>query len=201
MSEKTRCEWASAYPEYVQYHDEEWGRPVHDDRKLFEMMLLSCTQAGLSWITMLRKRENYRKAFDNFDVAKIAAYNDGKIEELLRDESIIRNRQKINAAVSNAKAFRLIQEEYGSFDAYLWNFVGGQPIDDLHSRTEDVPVRTELSDAISADLKKRGFKFVGSTIICAYMHTVGIMNGHSKDCFCREDREVRKYEKKHNISV
>lgn len=187
MHEVTRCNWANEYPEYIPYHDKEWGRPVHDDNKLFEMLLLSCTQAGLSWITMLRKRENYRKAFDNFDVEKIAVYDSAKIEELLCDEGIIRNRQKINAMVANAKAFRQVQAEYGSFDAYLWGFVDGKPIDDLHSRTEDVPVRTELSDRISENLKERGFKFVGSTIVCAYMHTVGLMNGHAWDCFCRAD--------------
>lgn len=185
MDGKIRCEWSGQYPEYGPYHDCEWGRPVHDDRKLFEMLTLSCTQAGLSWITMLRRREGYRRAFDQFDVDKIAAYDERKIEELMQDASIIRNRQKISAVVTNARAFLKVREEFGSFDAYLWRFVGGKPIDDIHSREEDVPVRTELSDQISADLKKRGFKFVGTTIVCAYMHTVGLMNGHCKDCFCR----------------
>ncbi len=185
MSEKNRCPWANEYPEYGPYHDQEWGRPVHDDRRLFEMLTLSCTQAGLSWITMLRKRENYVKAFDGFDIDKVAAYGDAKIQELLGNEGIIRNRQKILATIANAKAVRQIQTEFGSFDAYLWAFVNGAPIDDVHSRTEDVPVRTDLSDRISEDLKRRGFKFVGTTIVCAYMHTVGLMNGHARDCFCR----------------
>lgn len=186
MSEVIRCPWAYAYPEYVPYHDHEWGRPVHDDRKLFEMFTLSGTQAGLSWITMLRRRENYREAFDHYDIQKIAAYDDTKIEELLQDAGIIRNRQKIGAVITNARAFMEIQGKYGSFDAYIWNFVDGKPIDEIQNRTEDVPVRTELSDFISADLKKRGFKFAGTTIVCAYMHTVGLMNGHTQDCFCRE---------------
>ena len=187
MDEIIRCSWAMQYPEYISYHDREWGRPQHDDRRLFELLALSCTQAGLSWITMLRKRENYRKAFDDFDVEKIAAYGDAKIEALLGDEGIIRNRRKVEAMVSNAQAFQRVQRELGSFDAYLWGFTGGRPIDDPHGRGEDVPVRTELSDAISTDLKKRGFKFVGTTIVCAYMHTVGLMNGHARDCFCRAE--------------
>lgn len=187
MRDILRCGWANEHPEYIPYHDTDWGRPVHEDQRLFEMLSLSCTQAGLSWITMLRRRENYSKAFDGFNVTRIAAYDDEKVEELLKNEGIIRNRRKISAAITNAKAFIRIQNEFGSFDAYLWGFVGGQPIDDLHSRTEDVPARTELSDAISADMKKRGFAFVGTTIICAYMHTVGLMNGHARDCFCRTE--------------
>lgn len=187
MCQVIRCDWANQYMEYIPYHDNEWGQPIHDDRKLFEMLALSCTQAGLSWITILRKRENYRNAFDGFDPDKIASYNDAKLDELLHDAGIIRNRQKINAVIANARAFRQIQEEYGSFDVWLWSFVDGKPINDLHSRTEDVPARTDLSDKISAELKKRGFKFVGSTIVCAYMHTVGLMNGHARDCFCRMD--------------
>ena len=189
MDEKTRCEWATEYQEYIPYHDGEWGQPVHDDRKLFEMLTMSCTQAGLSWITILRKRENYRQAFEQFDVGRIAAYDDTKIEELMQNEGIIRNRRKINAVITNAKAFRQIQDEFGSFDTYLWGFVDGRPIDDLHGRQEDVPARTDLSDRISADLKRRGFKFVGTTVICAYMHTVGLMNGHARHCFCRATTE------------
>jgi len=189
MDKKMRCEWANGYPEFIPYHDSEWGRPEHDDRKLFEMLALSCTQAGLSWITMLRKRENYRQAFDAFDVERIIAYDDAKVEALLQNEGIIRNRQKINAVIANAKAFRRVQDEFGSFDTYLWGFVEGRPIDDLNSRDEDIPARTELSDRISADLKRRGFKFVGTTIVCAYMHTVGLMNGHAPRCFCRAEIE------------
>ncbi len=190
MDERVRCPWAYEHPEYLPYHDQEWGRPVHEDRLLFEFLTLSCTQAGLNWITMLRKRENYRKAFDDFEPESIALYGDAKVDALLQNEGIIRNRQKIRAVINNAKAFLQIREEFGSFDAYLWRFVNGAPIDDWHQRTEDVPVRTELSDTISADLKKRGFSFVGTTVVCAYMHTVGLMNGHAKDCFCRrENRE------------
>lgn len=185
MGERVRCTWAGEYPEYIPYHDGEWGRPLHDEHGLFEMLVLSTTQAGLSWITMLRRRDAYRRAFDGFDVEKVAAYDEEKIAALLCDEGIIRNRRKIEATVANAKAFLRVRDAFGSFGAYLWGFVGGQPIDDPHGRTEDVPVRTELSDAISADLKKRGFKFVGTTIVCAYMHTVGLMNGHSADCFVR----------------
>lgn len=185
MEQKMRCGWAYDYPEYLDYHDLEWGHPVHDDRLLFEMLSLSGVQAGLSWITVLRKREHFRNALNGFDACKIAEYGKEKMTELLADSGIIRNRQKLGAIVSNARAFQQIQRDFGSFDAYLWGFVGGKPVDDLHSRTEDVPARTELSDRISEDLKKRGFKFVGTTVVCAFMHMAGLMNGHSKDCFCR----------------
>ncbi len=186
-SEEQRCDWAYAYPEYLAYHDRDWGRPVHDDRLLFEMLALSGVQAGLNWIIVLRKREGYRRAFDGFDIAKVAAYDEDKINALLLDEGIIRNRQKIRAIVNNARAIMRVIQELGSFDAYLWGFVDGRPIDDLQTRTQDVPARTELSDRISADMKKRGFKFAGSTIVCAFMHMAGLMNGHSASCLCRAE--------------
>ena len=183
--EKTRCFWVPPNdPLYVAYHDEEWGVPVHDDHTLFEMLILEGMQAGLSWITILRKREGYREAFDHFDLDKILSYDEQKFEQLMQNPGIIRNRLKIKAVVQNAKAFREVQSEYGNFDAFIWGYVGGVPLRIIRTGERDVPARTELSDKISADLKKRGFKFVGSTIICAYMHAVGLIDGHTDDCFC-----------------
>jgi DNA-3-methyladenine glycosylase I len=171
----------------VRYHDEEWGVPVHSDRTLFEFLLLEGAQAGLSWITILRKRENYRRAFAGFDAAKIARFDARKIRELLRDDGIVRNRLKITAAIENAKAFLRVQEEFGSFERYLWRFVGGKPIVNRRRTLKDIPARTPESDAMSAELKKRGFKFVGSTICYAHMQAVGMVNDHLRSCFRYRD--------------
>lgn len=180
---KIRCAWAGDEEIYQKYHDLEWGRPLHDERRLFEMLILEGMQAGLSWITILKKRENFRKAFDNFDIDKIQQYDDQKIQELLQDKGIIRNRLKIQAAVTNARAFREVQEEFGSFDVFLWSFVNNKPIQNRWKTVSEVPAKTDLSDEISKILKKRGFKFVGSTIIYAYMQSVGMVNDHVADCF------------------
>lgn len=178
-----RCGWVNEDPLYVEYHDKEWGVPVHDDEKLFEMLILEGAQAGLSWYTVLKKRESYRAAFDQFDVQKVAAYDETKIEELLNNEGIIRNRLKVRAAVTNAQAFIRIQEQHGSFDTYLWNFVDGKPIMNHWPTIKEVPASTPLSDAISKDLKKRGFSFVGTTIIYAFMQAIGMVNDHTATCF------------------
>lgn len=178
-----RCTWAGSDPLYTEYHDQEWGTPVYDDKKLFEFLILEGAQAGLSWITILRKRENYRKAFDRFDPEKIAAYNDEKIAELLNDPGIIRNRLKIQSAVINARAFLDIISEFGSFSSYIWQFTNGKPVINKWSSLKEVPPRTEISDRMSKDLKKRGFKFVGSTICYAFMQAVGMVNDHTVDCF------------------
>lgn len=167
---------------YEKYHDEEWGKPVYDDGKLFEFIILETFQAGLSWITILRKRENFRNAFDDFDYKKIAAYSQDKIEELLQDQGIIRNRLKVLAAVSNAQAFIKVQEEFGSFSSYFWGFTDGKPIDNKFKSLKEVPATTPLSDAISKDMKKRGFKFVGSTVIYAHMQATGMVNDHILSC-------------------
>ncbi len=167
----------------VAYHDTEWGVPVHDDRLLFEFLILEGAQAGLSWSTILNKRENYRRAFDNFDARKIAKYNSRKIRALLADQGIVRNRLKIASAIRNAKAFLAVQKEFGSFDAYIWGFVGGKPIQNRRTKLSAVPARTPESDAMSADLLRRGFKFVGSTICYAFMQAVGMVNDHDVDCF------------------
>jgi DNA-3-methyladenine glycosylase I len=180
---KNRCEWCGTDPLYVKYHDEEWGVPVHDDQKLFEMLILEGAQAGLSWITVLKKRDNYRKAFNDFDAVKISKYSEKKIEKLLMNPGIIRNRLKINSTVENAKAFLKIQKEFGSFDRYIWQFVGGKPIKNKFKTLSDLPAKTEISDAMSKDLMKRGFKFVGSTICYAFMQATGMVNDHVKDCF------------------
>ncbi len=180
---KTRCEWAGSDPLYVKYHDEEWGVPVHDDRKLFEFLILEGAQAGLSWLTVLRKRENYRKAFDGFDVKKVARYDTKKKKKLLLNAGIIRNRLKIDSAISNAKAFMEVQKEFGSFDRYMWDFVGGSPIVNHRKSLKELPPRTEVSDVMSEDLKKRGFCFVGSTICYAHMQAVGMVNDHVVGCF------------------
>lgn len=183
MSEPTRCGWHGTDPLYIQYHDEEWGQPLHDERRLFEMLILEGAQAGLSWITVLRKREAYRKAFDNFDPNKVARYDEDKIASLLADPGIIRNRAKVNAAVGNAKAFLAIQQEFGSFDAYIWQFVGGKPIRNKWKTLREIPAETAESQAMSKDLKKRGFRFVGPTICYAHMQATGMVNDHLVDCF------------------
>ena len=180
-----RCFWVPLEDQlYVNYHDYEWGKPVHDDHILFEMLILEGMQAGLSWRTILHRREGYRQAFDNFDIEKILTYDEEKLASLMLDERIIRNRLKINSVHHNAKAFQNVQKEFGSFDKYIWSFVNYEPMRIIRDGENDIPVRTELSDKISKDLKKRGFKYVGSVIICAYMHAVGLINGHSKECFC-----------------
>lgn len=180
---KKRCFWVSDDPLYIEYHDNEWGVPVFDDAILFEFLILEGFQAGLSWITILKKRENFRKAFDNFDYKKIASYSDEKLEELRQNDGIIRNKLKIKASVTNAVSFMKVQEEFGSFSNYIWQFVDGKPIKNAFEKREDVPATTELSDKISKDLKKRGFKFAGSTIVYAFMQAVGIVNDHTTDCF------------------
>ena len=180
---KRRCDWSGTDPLYVKYHDREWGVPVHDDRRLFEMLILEGAQAGLSWLTILKKREAFRKGFDRFDPRRVAKYDAKKIRELLGNSGIIRNRLKIQAAVQNANAFLEVVDEFGSFDRYIWRFVGGKPIQNRRARLKDIPARTEESDALSMDLKKRGFKFVGSTICYAFMQAVGMVNDHVVECF------------------
>jgi len=179
----TRCFWAGDDPLYIKYHDTEWGVPVHDDRVLFEFLLLEGAQAGLSWITVLRKREAYRKAFAEFDPERVARFTPKKLESLMQNPGIVRNRLKIQSAVKNARAFLLVQEEFGSFAKYQWSFVGGAPLQNAVRTRKDVPARTAISDALSKDLKKRGFSFVGSTIIYAHMQAVGMVNDHTLDCF------------------
>lgn len=178
----TRCGWATT-PSMITYHDKEWGVPVHHDRLLFEFLILEGAQAGLSWSTILNKRENYRKAFDNFDAQKIAKYDARKIKSLLADQGIVRNKLKIAAAVQNAKAFLAVQKEFGNFDAYIWSFVNNQPIRNKFKTMKQVPAQTPESDAMSKDLLKRGFKFAGSTICYAFMQAVGMVNDHIVDCF------------------
>jgi len=180
---KKRCPWCGDDPLYVAYHDEEWGVPVKDDTTLFEFLILETFQAGLSWITILKKRENFRKAFDDFDYKKIATYKQAKIDALLKDAGIIRNKLKVNSAVTNAQAFMKVQEEFGSFSAYIWNFVNGKPIKNSLKSMAEAPANTPLSDLISKDLKKRGFKFVGSTVIYAHLQATGMVNDHLVDCF------------------
>jgi len=177
-----RCAWATT-DLMITYHDNEWGVPVHDDRLLFEFLILEGAQAGLSWSTILQKRENYRRAFDNFDPAKVARYNARKLQSLMNDAGIVRNRLKIGAAVQNAKAFMSVQQEFGNFDKYIWSFTKGKTIRNRWKSTKQVPARTPESDAMSKDLLKRGFKFVGSTICYAFMQAVGIVNDHTADCF------------------
>lgn len=178
-----RCRWCGDDPLYVRYHDEEWGVPVHDDRKLFEMLILEGAQAGLSWITVLRKRDNYRRVMDNFDPETVAAYGRRKLNALMRDAGIIRNKSKLESTVTNARAFLEVQSAHGSFDAYLWDFVDGEPILNRFRSMKQVPASTPLSDTISKDLKKRGFKFVGTTICYAYIQAVGLVNDHVTTCF------------------
>lgn len=181
--DKTRCGWSTSDPLYIKYHDDEWGVPCHNDRKLFEMLILEGFQAGLSWITILKKRKNFRKAFDNFDPKKIEKYDARKINKLLNDEGIIRNRLKINGAKINAKCFLEVKKEFGSFDKYIWGFVNGKPKINKFKALKQVPAKTAESDAMSRDLKKRGFKFVGSTICYAYMQATGMVNDHVAGCF------------------
>jgi DNA-3-methyladenine glycosylase I len=183
-SVKKRCRWASGGdPEYVRYHDKEWGRPMHDDRRLFEMLILEGAQAGLSWSTILRKRANYRKAFAGFEPKKVARFNSARKAALLLNPGIVRNRLKIESTVSNALAFLEVQREFGSFDRYLWSFVDGRPLLNRPRALQALPARTELSDRISKDLVKRGFRFVGSTITYAYLQAVGVVNDHARNCF------------------
>ena len=183
MTNLIRCAWAGDDPLYQHYHDEEWGVPTHDDRQLFEMLNLEGAQAGLSWITILRKRENYRAAFDNFDAATIVRYDDAKIAALLDNPGIVRNRLKINGVVKNARAFLAVQDEFGSFDAYIWRFVDGAPIVNAWASMSQLPALTDEATAMSKDLKKRGFTFVGPTICYAFMQACGLVNDHTTDCF------------------
>jgi len=184
--ELKRCSWCGTDPLYVKYHDEEWGRPVRDDKVLFEFLILEGAQAGLSWITILRRREGYRKAFADFEVDQVAAFTEADVERLMNDTGIIRNRLKINAAISNARLFIALQQEFGSFADYLWGYVpDGKPIVNRVLGPGDVPARSEISDAISKDMKKRGFKFFGTTICYAHMQATGMVNDHHADCYCR----------------
>ena len=178
-----RCEWANGSALEQEYHDEEWGHPVYDNRLLFEFLILEGAQAGLSWLTILKKREGYKEAFDNFDAEKIAKYDEHKIAELLSNPKIVRNKLKVNATVGNAKSYLKIQDEFGSFSAYIWSFVGGQPIQNSWKNLAETPTSTPESDAMSKDLKKRGFKFVGTTICYAFMQAVGMVNDHTIDCY------------------
>ena len=184
---KRRCDWCGDDPLYVRYHDEEWGVPLFDDRALFEFLVLEGAQAGLAWITVLRKREGYRAAFDGFDPAKVARYSDAKIEHLLEDPRIVRNRLKVRSARRNAQAFLAVQEERGSFADYIWNFVDGAPVQNHWRTSAEVPATTPLSDRISKDLRRRGFNFVGSTIVYAHMQATGMVNDHLADCFRHEE--------------
>jgi DNA-3-methyladenine glycosylase I len=188
-----RCTWCGDDPLYMDYHDNEWGVPVWDDETLFEFLILEGAQAGLSWITILRKREGYRKLFDNFDVNKVARYRDSKLDKLLLDPAIVRNRLKVYGARTNARAFLKVQEERGSFANYMWDFVDGTPIQNKPKSMQDVPATSPISDAISKDMKKRGFTFVGSTIIYAHMQATGMVNDHTTDCF--RHRECKKLAK------
>jgi DNA-3-methyladenine glycosylase I len=179
-----RCTWCEGlYDDYVKYHDEEWGVPVHDERKHFEFLILEGAQAGLSWSTILKRREGYRNAFANFDPALVAQYDEAKYESLLQDPSIIRNRLKIKSAINNARRFIEVQNEYGSFDTYIWKFTNGKPLINTWEKMSEIPAKTELSDRVSKDLKKRGFNFVGSTIIYAHLQATGIVNDHEVSCF------------------
>ena len=186
MNEKMRCGWCSSSDLYKKYHDEEWGVPVYDDQKLFEFLILETFQAGLSWITILRKRENFQLAFDDFDYKKVALYTEDKIQELLQDAGIIRNQLKIRAAVSNAIAFMKVQQEFGSFSKYIWEFTEGKPIQNNRQSLQEVPSTTPLSDVISKDLKKRGFKFVGSTVVYAHMQATGMVDDHVVNCWKKQ---------------
>jgi DNA-3-methyladenine glycosylase I len=185
---KQRCPWPSEDKLMIKYHDKEWGVPLHNDRKLFEFLILEGFQAGLSWRTILHKRENFRKAFDNFDFNKVAKYDKRKINSLLKNAGIIRNKLKIESAITNAKAFLRVRKEFGTFDKYIWSFVNGKPIQNKFKSLRQLPARTDLSDKISDDLKKRGFKFVGSTIVYAHMQATGMVNDHVVSCF--RDKEI-----------
>jgi DNA-3-methyladenine glycosylase I len=183
MKEKIRCPWPVNDPLYIEYHDKEWGTPVHDERKHFEFLVLETMQAGLSWHIILKKRENFRKAFDGFDPRRVARYDERKIQSLLKDPGIVRNQLKIRAAVNNAKRFLEVQREFGTFDAYLWGFVNGKTVQNRRRRLKDLPARTPLSDRVSLDLKKRGFRFTGTTVIYAHLQAVGVVNDHLTGCF------------------
>ena len=185
---KTRCGWCTSDPIYIAYHDIEWGKPVHDDKVLFEFMVLESFQAGLSWLTVLRKRENFRKAFANFDVNKVSKFDESKVLELIQNEGIIRNRLKIEAAINNAKCFITIQKEYGSYDKYVWSFVGGKPKKNKRKTMKDIPPTTAISDAMSKDMGLRGFKFRGSTICYAFMQAVGMVDDHVEECWVNTSR-------------
>jgi DNA-3-methyladenine glycosylase I len=178
-----RCAWSTNDPLYIKYHDKEWGKPLHNDRKLFEFLVLEGAQAGLNWLMVLKKRENYRKAFDNFEPEIIAGYNKRKINSLLKNEGIIRNKIKINSAIQNANAFLKVKDEFGSFNKYIWQFTDGKTIQNSWDNIKKVPATSPVSDLMSKDLKKRGFNFVGSTICYAFMQATGIVNDHTKDCF------------------
>jgi DNA-3-methyladenine glycosylase I len=181
--QKFRCPWCLKFDEYIRYHDEEWGRPVHDDQIHFEFLILERAQAGLSWSTILKKRDGYRKAFSSFDPKKVARFSEAKIEKILLNPGIVRNRLKVNAAVNNAKRFLEVQKEFGSFDKYIWSFVGGKPIVNKRKSLKDVPATTKESDALSKDLISRGFKFVGSTVMYAHMQACGLVNDHLVECW------------------
>ncbi|MDM1297920.1 DNA-3-methyladenine glycosylase I [Empedobacter falsenii] len=183
--EKTRCAWVNKDQDYIDYHDNEWGKPVKDDKILFEFLILESFQAGLSWFTILKKRENFRKAFADFDVKKVAKFDEAKIDELVQNEGIIRHRGKISAAINNAKLFIEIQKEFDSFSDFIWKYVDGKPIINNWNSIKEVPATTEISDQIAKDLKKRGFKFFGSTTIYAHMQATGMVNDHTTDCFCK----------------
>ena len=186
METKNRCAWCEKDDLYREYHDTEWGKPVYDDEKIFEFLVLETFQAGLSWHTILKKRENFRKAFDQFDYKKVAQYNENKVQKLLLDAGIIRNQLKIRGTITNAILFLKVQEEFGTFSKYIWNFVGGKPIDNNPETLKDVPATTEISDTLSKDLKKWGFKFVGSTVVYAHMQATGMVNDHAADCWTRK---------------
>lgn len=186
----TRCAWAGDDPLYHKYHDREWGVPLHTDKKLFEFLILEGMQAGLSWITVLKKRQAFREAFDGFDFNKVAGYDQRKVNALLKDAGIIRNRMKINAAVTNARAFIEVRREFGTFNRYIWSFVDNKPIQNSWESMKELPAKTELAEEISVDLKKRGFSFVGPTIVYAHMQATGMVNDHTTDCF--RHKEVRK---------
>ena len=186
MEAKLRCSWCEKDDLYRDYHDNEWGKPVYDDDKLFEFLILETFQAGLSWFTILKKRENFRTAFDNFDYKKVAQYDEEKVQELLQDAGIIRNKLKVRGTISNAIAFMEVQKEFGSFSKYIWNFTDGKPIENNRKSLREVPSTTPLSDAISKDLKKRGFKFVGSTVVYAHMQATGMVNDHLVDCWTQK---------------
>jgi DNA-3-methyladenine glycosylase I len=181
--EQQRCEWGNSSELYIEYHDTEWGVPVHDERKLFEFLILEGAQAGLSWSTILNKRQAYIQAFDNFEPAKVASYDDAKVQALLANPGIVRNRLKIQAAIQNAHSFLDVQDQYGSFDTYIWQFVDGKPVQNSWKSLQEIPATTQESDAMSKELKKRGFTFVGSTICYAFMQAVGMVNDHIVDCF------------------
>ncbi len=186
-SEPVRCRWSRGNESYRSYHDEEWGAPLHDDRKLFEFLALEGAQAGLSWITVLKKRPAYRQAFDNFDFARVAQYDERKISQLLENPAIIRNKLKIRSAIRNARAFIKVREEFGAFNDYIWDFVDGKPVQNTWQQGSEIPAETPLSNKISRDLKRRGFNFVGPTIVYAHMQATGMVNDHTTDCFRYEE--------------